>query len=257
MLPPEKGSAAVASFDRNSHPLIRKLESIFRLSDEERDALLNLPMQVTSIRADQDIVREGDQPTRCFALLEGFAVPYKMTGGGKRQIMAFYIAGDIPDLQSLLLKTLDHTIGTLTPCKVGFVQHQHLREICRRFPRISDAFWRNTLVDAAIFREWMASIGRRDAYPRIAHVICEIITKMRAVGLAEDHVIAMPITQGEIADALGLSNVHVNRILTQLRDDGLIEMSRTHVKVPDWERLKKAGDFDPGYLHLENEQVAA
>ena len=125
--------------------IIRKLESTFRLSDEERAALEALPMQVQAIRADQDIVREGDRPTRCFALLEGFTATYKMTGDGKRQIHSWHVPGDIPDLQSLHLRVLDFSIGTLTPCRVGFIQHEPLRELCRRQPRIMEAFWRETL----------------------------------------------------------------------------------------------------------------
>jgi CRP-like cAMP-binding protein len=236
---------------------VRKLESVFKLSDDERHALENLPMQLTDIRADQDIGREGDRPSRCFVMLEGIACPFKMTDKGRRQIMAFYLAGDIPDLQSLLLNTMDHTIATITPCKVGFIRHEHLRDLCRQFPRVADAFWRNTLIDAAVFREWMTSIGRREAYPRIAHLICELLVRMRAVGLAEDHTAEIPITQVEIADALGLSNVHVNRVLTALRSDGLIEIKGRLIRVPDWERLKEVGDFDAGYLHLEKEQAAA
>jgi CRP-like cAMP-binding protein len=236
---------------------VRKLESVFRLSDEERSALQNLPMQVTDIRADQDIVREGDRPSRSFVVLEGFACAFKMTSKGKRQIMAFFIEGDMPDLQSLHLSTMDHSIGTITPCKVGFVAHEVLRVLCRQFPRINDGFWRNTLIDSAIFREWMTSIGRRPAYNRIAHLICEMLVKMRAVGLADDHTIELPINQGEIADALGLSNVHVNRVLTELRGDGLLEIKGRRIKALDWDKLKAAGDFDPGYLHLERRQAAA
>ena len=110
----------------NAHPLIRKLESTFTLTDEERDALTNLPMQVMDLKADQDVVREGDRPTRSFTVLEGFACTFKIVGEGKRQIMAFHIPGDIPDLQSLHLKVLDNSVGTITPCKVGFIRHEVL-----------------------------------------------------------------------------------------------------------------------------------
>ncbi len=239
------------------HPLIRKLESVYVLADNERDALQNLPMQITDIRAGQDIVREGDRPSRSFVVLEGFACSFKMTSKGRRQIMAFYILGDIPDLQSLLLRTLDHSLGTITPCRVGFMQHETLRALCQQFPRIGEAFWRNTLIDASVFREWVANIGRRDAYNRIAHLICELVVRMRAVGLTEGDTVELPITQREIGDAMGLSNVHVNRVLTDLRKEGLIEIDRRRIRVPDWEKLKVVGDFDPTYLHLEREQAAA
>ncbi len=251
------GSAAVAHFGPHSHPIVRKLESVFKLTDDERQALENLPMRLTDIRAHQDIVREGDRPYRSFVILEGFACAFKMTNMGKRQIMAFFIAGDMPDIQSLHLSTLDHSIGTITPCTVGFIEHETLRAVCRQYPRLTDAFWRNTLIDAAIFREWVTNIGRREAYNRIAHLICELLVKMRAVGLAQDHTAEIPVSQSEIGDATGLSNVHVNRVLTELRGDGLIEITGRRVTVLDWERLKEVGDFDPTYLHLEQEQAAA
>jgi CRP-like cAMP-binding protein len=238
-------------------PLIRKLESIFILTDDERQALRNLPMQVVVIKEGQDVVREGDRPSRSCLLLSGFACVYKVTGDGKRQIVSFSIPGDIPDLQSLHLKVLDNSVGTLTPCQMGFITHDALRDICERFPRITAAFWRETLIDAAIFREWVTNVGRRDAYSRMAHVLCEMLLRLRAVGLAEDNACDLPITQVEFADAIGVSTVHVNRVLQDMRADGLIETKGTQVSVPDWERLKHAGDFDPTYLHLEQDQAAA
>jgi CRP-like cAMP-binding protein len=246
-----------ASSHPDYNPLIHKLESVFTLTDAERQALETLPMQVALIKDDQDIVREGDRPTRSCLILSGFACAYKVTAGGKRQIVSFTIAGDIPDLQSLHLKVLDISIATLSPCRVGFITHEALREICARYPRLAAAFWRETLIDAAIFREWVTNVGQREAYQRMAHVFCEMLVRLRAVGLAEDHVCDLPITQGEFADAIGVSNVHVNRVLQQLRADGLIETKGTQVKIPDWDKLKEVGEFDPTYLHLESDRAAA
>ncbi|KLK89912.1 Crp/Fnr family transcriptional regulator [Microvirga vignae] len=246
---------------QNSHPdyspLIRKLESIFALTDDERQALLDLPMQVAVLAEDQDIVREGDRPSRSFTILSGFTCTYKMTGDGKRQIVAFCIPGDVPDVQSLHLKVLDISVATLTPCSVGFITHEDLWDLCMRYPRIAAAFWRETLVEGAIFREWVLNVGRREAYPRMAHVLCELLVRLRAVGLAQDHACNLPITQGEFADALGITTVHVNRVLQQMRADGLIELKGDRLKVPDWETLKQVGDFDPIYLHLVQERPAA
>ena len=238
-------------------PLIRKLESVFTLTEEERGAIETLPVQEADIKADQDIVREGDRPSRLFVLLEGVTATYKVVGDGKRQIVAFHIPGDAPDLQSLHLKVLDISVGTLTPCRVGFIRHEPIRELCVHFPRIGAALWRNTLIDAAIFREWMTSIGRRPAYTRIAHVMCELVVKFRAVDLAEDHVIPFPITQSELGDALGLSNVHVNRSIQELRANGLVQLKDSKLKVLDWEGLQRDGEFDAGYLHLEDDAAAA
>ena len=240
----------------NSSPLVRKLESVITLSEEEKHALLTLPMHLASLRADQDIVREGDRPSRSFVLLEGFCTTYSFVGDGKRQIMAFHIPGDMPDLQSLHLAVLDNSVGTITPCKLGFVQHAVLHQLCRDYPRLAAAFWRETLIDAAIFRRWLTSVGRRDAYARVAHLLCEMVVRMRAVGLALDHACEFPITQNELGDALGLSLVHVNRTLQDIRENGLIVLKGGTLQVVDWEGLQRAGDFDPTYLHLKKEQPA-
>jgi CRP-like cAMP-binding protein len=236
--------------------MIRKLESIFPLSGEEKQALQDLPMQVTVFKADQDIVRVGDRPSQCCLLLEGYTCVYKLTAEGKRQIMALHVPGDIPDLQSLHLKVLDNSIATICPCTLGFIQHEDLRRVCERYPRITAALWRETLVDASIFREWLLNIGRREAYTRMAHLLCEFLVRLKAVGLAEDDTYDLPITQVELADAIGTSTVHVNRVLQALRAEGLIETKGTQVTIPDWERLKDAGEFDPLYLHLVKDEAA-
>src|SRR4051794_36411342 len=246
-----------STFHPGYNPLIRKLESVFTLTDDERQALETLPMQVVAIKDRQDIVREGDRPSRSCLILSGFACVYKMTAQGKRQIVSFAIAGDLPDLQSLHLGVLDTSISTLSPCRVGFIPHEALRDICLRHPRIGAAFWREALIDAAIFREWVMNVGQREAYQRMAHVLCELLVRLRAVGLAEDHACDLPITQSEFADALGITTVHVNRVLQQMRADGLIVSKGTQIKIPDWDKLKQVGEFDPAYLHLEQEDVAA
>jgi CRP-like cAMP-binding protein len=237
--------------------LIRKLESIFTLTDDERQALETLPMQIVALKENQDIVRQGDRPSRSCLILSGIACTYKITGEGKRQIHNFHIPGDIPDLQSLHLQVLDNSPGTLTSCSVGFITHEALDKLCERHYRIAKAFWRDTLIDGAIFREWMTSIGQREACPRIAHLLCEMLVRLRAVGLVNGYSCNWPITQGEIGDALGITTVHVNRVLKAMRADGLIELKGDRLNIPDWNRLKEIGDFEPTYLHLESHQVAA
>jgi CRP-like cAMP-binding protein len=237
--------------------LIRKLETIVDLSAEEKEAVLGLPMTIRTVDADQDLVRDGDRPSECCLILEGFACRYKLLPDGKRQIMSFHIPGDVPDLQSLHLNIMDHGLGTLVPSKVGLIPHEHFRELTHRCPRIGDVFWRDTLIDAAVFREWMIGIGRRSAYTRIAHVLCELLVRLRAVGLANGHNIDLPVTQAELGDALGLSTVHVNRVLQELRGDGLIILRGRFLSVQDWPALKKAGEFDPTYLHLARKVESA
>jgi CRP-like cAMP-binding protein len=235
--------------------LIRKLESIAPLAPEEKAALLRLPLRLKTLPAHQDIVRAGDSPSESCLLVEGFACRYSLTAEGKRQILSFHISGDILDLQSLHLSVMDHSLATLAPSSLAFIPHDDLRSLMRSHPRLGDLLWRDTLIDAAIFRQWMVGLGRREAYGRIAHVLCELLVRSRAVELVEDHAFTLPVTQAELGDAFGLSTVHVNRVLQDLRGDGLITLRGVSLKVLDWERLKKAGEFDPTYLHLVKKQA--
>ena len=232
--------------------LVRKVESIalFTLSEAETAALHAIPMHVATFDAYQDIVREGDRPFQCFVLLDGIAAIYKSTRSGKRQVMAYHVPGDVPDLQSLHLKMLDNSISTVSPCRIGFIQHDALRALFRAHPRLGEAFWRMTLTDAALYREWMLNIGRRDAYARMAHLFCEFITRLDIVGLAPERSCPMPMTQSELADALGVTPVHVNRVLGDMREAGLITLRSKRLTVHDWDGLKAAAEFDPTYLHL-------
>jgi CRP-like cAMP-binding protein len=235
------------------YPLVRKLETIVDLSAEEREAVLGLPVAVRILNADQDIVRDHERPTQCCLILTGFACRYKTLPGGKRQIMSFHIPGDLPDLQSLHLEVMDHGLGTLTESRVAFITHGTMRAFIRAHPRIGDVFWRDTLIDAAVFREWVTNVGRREAYQRVAHLFCELFVRLEAVGLNNGESYAMPITQAELADATGLSTVHVNRTMQALRANGLITTKNGRVVIEDWEGLQEAGEFDATYLHMRKE----
>jgi CRP-like cAMP-binding protein len=238
----------------HEHPLIRKLETQgLRLTDEELAALLEMPMQVEALRADHDIVCEGDRPTRSCLILEGYAATYKVTSTGKRQIVAFHIPGDMPDLQSTQLEVLDTSLGTLTPAKVGLIRHEAINRVCERHYRLARVLWRQTLIDAAIFREWVVNVGRREALNALAHVLCELVIRMRTMGLSDGDECELPMTQAELGDAMGISTVHVNRTLQELRAAGLIRLKGARLTVLDWERLKEVGEFDPTYLHLHKQ----
>ena len=234
------------------NPILRKMESIalFELSEAERAALIAMPLHEAQIDAYQDIVCEGERPSRCFAVLDGFAATYKTTLTGKRQVAAYHVPGDVPDIQSLHLKVLDNSISAIGPCKIGFIQHDAMRALFRAYPRIGDAFWRVTLIDAALYREWILNIGRREAYSRMAHLFCELITRLEAVGLAPDRTCPLPMTQSELGDALGITAVHVNRVVGDLRDAKLIAVRNRRLMVLDWEGLTAVAEFDPTYLHL-------
>ena len=233
------------------HPLVRKMESIVDLTSEEREALRALPMMVRELHADQDIVRDGDQPSQSCLVLDGFTVRYKLAGEDRRQILSFHIPGEIPDLQSLYLRTMDHSLATLTNARLGFIQHRTLFDLMARFPRLAGAFWRETLIDGAIFREWMVGMGRRKAPSRIAHLFCEMYVRLDSIGMAENWTVPLPITQEELGDSLGLSAVHTNRALQDLRGQGLIAFERGKLTVENWKGLVRVGEFDPTYLHLD------
>jgi CRP-like cAMP-binding protein len=236
--------------------LVRKLESIAPLTADERQALLNLPMAVRSYARGEDIVRDGDHPGECCLILDGFACRYKLLPDGRRQIMAFHTPGDMPDLQSLHIGVMDHSVAAMMPTRVALIPHRSMRDLTQTYPGLQHALWRDTLVDAAIFREWLLAIGRRTAHERIARLICEMLLRFRGVGLAPDDTFKMPATQADVADALGLSNVHVNRVLQDLRRDGLITWTNFSVTVLKWDELQALGLFDAAYLHQVREAAA-
>ncbi len=230
--------------------LITKLAVSNELDGEDIRALLALPIQTRFYDAHQSIVREGDDPGACCLLAEGFAFRSKEAGDGERQILSLHIPGEIPDLQSLHLKILDHDLTTLTPCTLGFIAHAHLQQLNVARPNIAAALWRETLIDSSIFREWILNVGRREAVVRMAHLLCELLNRLRAIGRTRDGSFELPINQSELGDCLGLSTVHTNRILRVLRDEGLIEMERGVFHILDEPALRERGDFDPRYLHL-------
>jgi CRP-like cAMP-binding protein len=234
----------------SAHPLIRKLESIFALTDEERAAIERLPLTFRDVPAGEAIVSDGDKPTHCCLVLAGLVCRCKTVGNGHRQIFMFHIRGDIPDLQSLHIEVMDHEAVALQPSKVAFIPHQDLRTLTRAYPRIADALWRDTLIDAAVFRAWLVNVGARSAYNRIAHLLCELMVRAQAVGLADGNVLEHLPTQEEIGQALGLSHVHVNRTLRDFRVNGLVTTQRRRLTVLSWEGLQQAAEFDPTYLHL-------
>ena len=237
-------------------PLIRKLESIATLTDEERRAVEALPVTTRVLQPRQDIARDGDRPSQCCLILEGWACRYKLLSEGRRQIFSFHVAGDIPDLQSLHIPLMDHSLATTTKARVALIPHEAGRDLTARFPGIAAVLWRDTLVDAAIFREWILSIGQRSAFAHITHLFCELYLKQEAVGLAGEHRCPLPITQADIGAATGLSNVHVNRVLKEMRGQGLITLRSHTLVIQAWEKMLHASEFDPRYLHLQKRSAA-
>ena len=230
--------------------LILQLGSIAVLDDADRLALSGLPFRLKTITENRDIAREGSRRTESCLVLDGLVCRYKMVAGGRRQILSFHFSGDMPDLQSLHLDVMDHSLAALTAVRVAFIPHDAIRTIARKHAGIGDALMRHALIDGSIYREWIANVGRRTALERIAHVMCETYVRMRALELVSVGEFELPLTQAELGDATGLSNVHVNRTLQELRKLGLITTLKKKHTIVDWELLQETADFDPAYLHM-------
>ena len=228
--------------------LLRKLEHVMVLSDSERQTIAELPEHVLHVEPRKDILN-GSRQTGVHLLCTGIAGRYALLGEGQRQITAFLVPGDCCDLRALLMRDMDHSVAAFGPCEVAVVPHQRLFAAIEKHPRLGLALWGDTLLDAAIHREWVANVGRRPAYARIAHLLCEIWFRLKSVGISHDHAFDLPLTQGDLGDATGLSVVHVNRTIRQLREDGLIHLNRGRVvQLLDWQRLTEVAEFDPAYL---------
>lgn len=237
--------------------LTRKLEQFGELSSEERQILENLPIDVRQLGAGHDLEREGQRSSQCLLLLNGMVCRYRLMQDGQRQIMSFHFPGDILDLSGLLLGKLDHGLGTLTPVEIAPIAHATLLDWIQRHPGLGRLLWQDTLVDAAVFREWVVNVGRRPAYARTAHLLCEMATRLQAVEPLQDNLCNLPVTATELADATGLSVVHVNRVLQELSTKRLVEARGKTLTVLDLDGLKHAGGFDPHYLHQRAMPAAA
>jgi CRP-like cAMP-binding protein len=242
------------------HPLDRavaKLSSHSTLNEAERAAVRGLPHILRTVDPATYLVREGELPEYCAALVGGFAFRHKVTGDGGRQIMSIHMPGDMVDLQNSFLDVSDHNVQTLTRAEVAFIPRPAIRDMAAKFPALGRAMWTDTLIDASIFREWVMNVGRRDALSRIAHLLCEFAIRLETAGLAEAQSYELPMTQEQLADAVGLTPVHVNRVLKELERLGLIVRRKRAVSIPDWQRLREAGDFSARYLHLGQGEVGA
>ena len=231
---------------------VRKLLSHSHLGPDDQAAILALPYNLRSIDANCYLVREGDPTEYCCVIVSGFSYRHKITGEGQRQILAIHMAGDAVDLQNIFLDISDHNVQALTRSEIAFIPARAVRELVEARPNVARAMWTETLIDGSIFREWVVNVGRRPAIGRIAHLLCELGLRMEAAGLADAGSYHLPLTQEQIGDAAGLTSVHVNRVLQELGRLGLIERSKRSVTIPDWEQLRRIGDFNARYLHLDS-----
>ncbi|WP_326522736.1 Crp/Fnr family transcriptional regulator [Sphingomonas sp.] len=234
-----------------SQQLIRKLEVVERLSESEREMVRALCADVRTIARRRDIISEGDDPDFVHVVIDGWAARYKVLEDGARSITAFFMPGDFCDLHVTILDAMDHGILALTDCKVGYIANQDIDQVTRVSATLARAFWRSTLVDEAILREWVVSAARRTAVHSLGHLFCELHLRAKLVGLADDGRLDLPLTQEDLADATGLTPVHVNRMLQELRKQGLIEIGRRELVVLDVPALQQFSGFDPTYLHVK------
>jgi len=232
-------------------PLVRKLQLWCPLSEDDRDAVLALPFVERELGAGQFLVWEGDRPQYASLLLSGFAYRHKLAGNGGRQIVSIHMKGDLVDLQNALLGTADHNVQMLDPGRVAMIPIEAVRDLAFARPAVGMAMWYETLVEGSIFREWILNVGRRDALSRIAHLLCEFSLRLEIADLGRQTEYELPITQEQLADAVALTSVHVNRKLMQLEDDGLIQRSKRMIRVNDWQALAEVGDFQSRYLHVD------
>jgi CRP-like cAMP-binding protein len=232
-------------------PLLRKLEYRQALDAEDRRAILAMRHQTRDFEAHQLIVREGDRPEYSCVLLAGFAMRQKIGGEGQRAILAIHMKGEAVDLQNSLLGFADYSVQMLTRGSIAMIPREDVIRVAAERPAVGRAMWIDTLVDGSIFREWIMNVGRRDAKARLAHLLCEFALRLEAAGLGEQTDYELPMTQEQLADAIGLTPIHVNRTIKLLEASNLIRRSSARrVHISDWRALAKVGDFDPAYLHM-------
>ena len=228
---------------------VQKLSGLAALSAEDAAALLQATSKPRRYGAKQDLIREGDQPGPMFVMLDGWACRYKILPSGSRQIMAFLMPGDACDLHIKLLAEMDHSIQAITTANVATVSREQMTTLMRDHPNIASAMYTAQLVDEGIMRAWIVSMGRRSSLERVAHLICELYLRARNIGLTGGGAFALPLSQLVLADALGMTAVHINRVLKELRIAGAMALTRGSVTILDPVRLVQIAGFDENYLH--------
>lgn len=235
------------------NPLVTKLEQFARLSDEDQRALHTLTSQpVRRYQPDTDIVCEGDAPQTVRLVLSGWAYRYKQLPDGRRQVVALLLPGDLCDHNVFVLSEVDHSIGALNDVTLVEIPPAAFEAMMTAHPHVTRALGWASLVNAAMQREWVLNLGRRVAVERLTHLFCEVFYRLRAIGLTQGDSCEMPLTQTDLADVIGMTPVHVNRVLQTLRRQKLVELRGRRLTIPDLEGLERAALFTPSYLHLRH-----
>ena len=241
-----------------SIPLFMKLASSGGLSEDDRATLGFRCRRSREVRPRIDLVSEGQQPDCVHVVLEGFACRYKLVQDGARQIVALLVPGDLYDPSNeAVLGPADHAVGTLTPCRIVDIPHGIFGNLTARSPGLKHALHRAGLVEHRVMRTWLTNLGARSAEKHMAHLFCELLMRLQAVGLADEDGYAMPLRQPELGDMLGITSVHVNRALKKLRSSELVDLKKRRLTIPEVGRLKNYCGFDPGYLHLSTGRATA
>jgi CRP-like cAMP-binding protein len=230
---------------------LTKLRRRIEISSEEELAIRNAVAETRRISSDEILVRTGQELNSSLILLDGWLARRKDLSGGERQVIGLHIAGDFADLHGFTLKRLDHDIVTISDCLIGVVPHERLRDMTERHPRLARAYWLSTNVDAAMQRELALSLGQRPAISRMAHLFCELYLRLEAVGLTRQEGYDFPLTQRELSQCLGLTLVHANRTIQELRRRQLVELENRRLTIVDRRGLEEVAEFDPAYLYLE------
>lgn len=235
------------------NPLVTKLELFATLSDADKDAIERVSsLRARDIRPHEDVIHEGDTPDHVNLVLAGWACRYKQLEDGRRQILGYLLPGDLCDLKIFILKRMDHSIAALTPMRLAEIPRDAIVELIDNGSRLAQAFWWSAMVAESIEREWIVNLGQRTAFQRVGHLFCELFLRSRAIGLANGQSCEIPLTQSELGDTVGLSTVHMNRTLQELRAQDLIVLKSRTLTIPNLDRLMSASLFSPHYLHLDH-----
>ena len=232
--------------------LLTHLSCIGELSREDSDAVRALPAEIADIPRLKDILRAGDVPDTSVVVLKGFLVRYTGRPDGSRQIHSFYIPTDSPSLETLNIDYMDNNLGAVVDSRIGVIAHADLFALMDERPNVRRLIWRETLIQAAVFREWLMRNSSMPAHAAMAHLFCEIMTRARAAGVAHGDSCDLPVTQEMLGEALGITSVHINRTLQLLRQGGLADLKNGRLHVSDFDKLAEFADFDPHYLHLRS-----
>ena len=232
-----------------SEILARKLKEHSRLTGEDVIELSRLSYLQRHLDADEDLIRQGDRPDVAALVVSGMVARYHLLKNGRRQYLSFHMRGDLPDAQSLFLDRMDHAVCAIGEAEMVLMPHEQVRRMFERRPTVGFAIWRETLIDAAIFREAITNNSSRSTRARMAHLFCEIYYRARAGGLVSGNSCDLPLSQTQIGEALGIAIATVSRTLQALRRARLIEFKGGKLTIKDWNRLVAQGDFNPEYLH--------